>query len=197
MRDDEIISTGYPFKCAIFHDNEEYVCYLSEHEKRQDVVSKFMESIMGDKFEPSEDYGVSIVHKGSKLGADVEIFQIFLQKFINNVLLYHSKKNDESYKSLLKSIKPSRETSRNITIADVEDEDDEKNTSCKQRLNFNLIKDHIASYVMTMISVKSTTPIELEKLCLLKPKITEIEDLFKMTEKDNRKLINLLFVSDK
>ena len=40
-------------------------------------------------------------------------------------------------------------------------------------------------------------PIELEKLCLLKLKITEIELLFKMTEKDYRKLINLLFVSDK
>ena len=41
-----------------------------------------------------------------------------------------------------------------------------------------------------------TNPIELEKLCLLKLKITEIELLFKMTEKDYRKMINLLFVSD-
>ena len=63
-------------------------------------------------------------------------------------------------------------------------------------MNFNLVKDHIESYVMKMISVKMPNPIELEKLCLLKLKITEIELLFKMTEKDYRKLINLLFVSD-
>ena len=63
-------------------------------------------------------------------------------------------------------------------------------------MNFNLVKDHIESYVMKMISVKMTNPIELEKLSLLKLKITEIELLFKMTEKDYRKLINLLFVSD-
>ena len=48
---------------------------------------------------------------------------------------------------------------------------------------------------MDIISDKSTDPIELEKLCLLQPKITEIEDLFKMTEKDYRKLIDLLFVN--
>ena len=49
---------------------------------------------------------------------------------------------------------------------------------------------------MKMISVKITNPIELEKLCLLKPKIAEIKLLFKMTKKDYRILINLLFVSD-
>ena len=47
-----------------------------------------------------------------------------------------------------------------------------------------------------MISVKSTNPNELEKLRLLEPKIKEIENLFKMTEKDYRNLINLLFVND-
>ena len=29
MRDDEMMSVGYPFKCAIRYDNKEYVCYLS------------------------------------------------------------------------------------------------------------------------------------------------------------------------
>ena len=48
-----------------------------------------------------------------------------------------------------------------------------------------------------MISVKMTNPVELEKLCLLKLKITEIEHLFKTTEKDYRKFINLLFVSER
>ena len=47
-----------------------------------------------------------------------------------------------------------------------------------------------------MIPVKSTNPIKLEKLCLLKSKIAEIERLFQMTENDYRSLIILLFISD-
>ena len=58
-------------------------------------------------------------------------------------------------------------------------ENDVKNTSSRQRLDFKLVKDHIESYVMSIISVQSTNPIELEKLCLLKSKIAEIELLFK------------------
>jgi len=50
---------------------------------------------------------------------------------------------------------------------------------------------------MDMIAIKSTDPIELEKLCLLESKISEIEDLFQVTEKDYRKLIDLSFVSHK
>ena len=50
---------------------------------------------------------------------------------------------------------------------------------------------------MDMITIKSTDPIELEKLCLLESKISEIEDLFQVTEKDYRKLIDSLFVSHK
>ena len=49
MRDDEMINTDYPFKCTTRYDNEEYVCYLSENDKIQDVVSKFMETILGKK----------------------------------------------------------------------------------------------------------------------------------------------------
>ena len=63
-------------------------------------------------------------------------------------------------------------------------------------MNFKLVKDHIKSYVMSTISIKTTNPIELEKLCLLKSKIAEIELLFKMTENDYRKFVSLLFVSD-
>ena len=48
---------------------------------------------------------------------------------------------------------------------------------------------------MDMIAIKSTDPIELEKLCLIESKISEIEDLFQMTKKDSRKFIDLLFVS--
>ena len=49
---------------------------------------------------------------------------------------------------------------------------------------------------MSTISIKMTYPIELEKLCLLKSKIAETELLFKMTEKNYRQFITLLFVSD-
>ena len=108
-----MISTGYPFKCATLHDDEEYVCYLSEHDKSQDVVSKFMESIMGDKFEPSKDYGARIIHRGTQLGSDDEIFSIFSKKFANNnVLLHFTKKNEGSGKLLLKSIEFPRKNSK-------------------------------------------------------------------------------------
>ena len=50
MRDDEMIIAGYPFKCVTQYDNEEYFCYLSEDDKIQDIVSKFMEMILGKKF---------------------------------------------------------------------------------------------------------------------------------------------------
>ena len=119
MRDDEMVDAGYSFKFATIHEDEDYVCYLSKHDKSQDVVSKFLESIMGDKFKPSEDYGVSVIHKGSKLDADVEIFGFFTKKFINKVLLHHSKKKDMIHKSLLKTIEPFRETSKKNTIVDV------------------------------------------------------------------------------
>ena len=60
-----------------------------------------------------------------------------------------------------------------------------------------LVNDHILSYVMDVISFKSTDSLELEKLYLLVTKITEIDDLFKITETDYRKLINLLFENNK
>ena len=50
---------------------------------------------------------------------------------------------------------------------------------------------------MNIIAIKSTDPIELEKLCLLESKLSDIEDLFQVTEKDYRKLIDLLFVNHK
>ena len=43
MRDDEMVSAGYSFKCVTQYDNEEYF-------KIQDIVSKFMEMILGKKF---------------------------------------------------------------------------------------------------------------------------------------------------
>ena len=48
-----------------------------------------------------------------------------------------------------------------------------------------------------MIAIKSTNPNELEKLCLLESKISEIESLFQVTEKEYCKLIDSLFVNDK
>ena len=76
MRDDEIISADYPFKCVTLHDNEEYVCYLSEHNKIKDVVSTFIESIMSNKFEHSKYYEARIVHRRKPLGPVSEIFKL-------------------------------------------------------------------------------------------------------------------------
>ena len=47
MRDDELISAGYPFKRANRYDNKEYFGYLSEDDKMQDVVSMFVEIVFG------------------------------------------------------------------------------------------------------------------------------------------------------
>ena len=112
MRDDEMKDAGYSFQFSTIHEDEEFVCYLSKHDKSKDIVSKLLESIMGDKFNPSKDYGVSVVCRGKKLGADDDISGIFTMKFVNIVGLYFSKKNDITQKSLLKSIEPVRETSQ-------------------------------------------------------------------------------------
>ena len=58
-----MISASYLFNCATRYDNEEYFCYLSEDDKIQDVVSKFMETILGKQFKPLKDYGARIVHR--------------------------------------------------------------------------------------------------------------------------------------
>ena len=71
---------------------------------------------MGDKFEPSKDYGATIIHRGSKLGADDEIFLIFSNKFVNNVLLCYTKKNEESGKALLKSIELPRKNLKKLQL---------------------------------------------------------------------------------
>ena len=72
-----------------------------------------MESIMSDKFEPSKDYGARIIHRGTQLGSDDEIFSIFSKKFANNnVLLHFTKKNEGSGKLLLKSIEFPRKNSK-------------------------------------------------------------------------------------
>ena len=67
-----------------------------------------------------------------------------------------------------------RKRTQNFLIDDVEDENDINNSSSKQRLDFKLVKNYIVSYVMSMISVKSTNSIVLEKSCL--PKIKNSRD---------------------
>ena len=74
-------------------------------------------------------------------------------------------------------------------IDDVEDENNITKSRPKQRLANELVKIHIISYVLNVIPIKSTNPNELEKLCLLNSKISEIEYLFQMIENDYRSLI--------
>jgi len=66
-----------------------------------------------------------------------------------------------------------------------------------QRSKIRLVNKHILSYVMDLIAIKSTSPNELERLCLLESKISEIESLFQVTKKTYCKLIDTLFVNDK
>ena len=82
MRDDEMISEGYPFKCATRYDNEEFFCYLSEDDKIQDVISKFMEMMMGKKIQFSKYYGACIVHRGKQLRPVDEIFPFFRRSLL-------------------------------------------------------------------------------------------------------------------
>ena len=92
MRDDEMKDAGYSFQFSTIHEDEEFVCYLSKHDKSKDIVSKLLELIMGDKFKPSKDYGVSVLCKERKLGADVDISGFFTMKFVNKVGLYLARK---------------------------------------------------------------------------------------------------------
>ena len=156
MRDDEMKDAGYSFQFSTIHEDEEFVCYLSKHDKSKDIVSKLLESIMGDKFNPSKDYGVSVVCRGKQLGADDDISGIFTMKFVNIVGLYFSKKNDMTQKSLLKSIEPVRETSQK-KIVNLGEKIDQPTKIC-------LVNEHILSYVTDMIAIKSTNPNELEKI---------------------------------
>ena len=82
MRDNEILSSGYPFKSASRYDNEEYVCCLSENDKIQGVVSKLMETILRKKIKPSKDNCARIVHRGKRLCPVDEIFPIFRRRLL-------------------------------------------------------------------------------------------------------------------
>ena len=124
MRDDEMISTGYPFKCATRYDNEEYICYQSENDTIQDVVSMFMESILGNKFKPSKDYGVSIVHREKH--QLMRFFQFFRRR-MPIMYCYFSIKKKSISKLLFKSKELPQKNSKTITIDDVEDENSKSN----------------------------------------------------------------------
>ena len=52
MRDDKMISAGYPFKRATRYDDEEFIWNLGEVDTIQDVISKFMEIMVGKTFQP-------------------------------------------------------------------------------------------------------------------------------------------------
>ena len=109
--DDEMKAAGLSFQFSTIYEEEEYVCYLGKRDKSKDIVSQFLESIMGNKFQPTKDYGVSVICKGKQLGADDDISGIFTTKFVNNVRLFFSKKNDMIPKSSLKTIEPVQDSS--------------------------------------------------------------------------------------
>ena len=98
---------------------------------------------------------------------------------------------------LVKSNELSNKKPKRITIGVVEDEHNITKTSSKKRLANKLVNQHITSYVLDVITVKSTNHNELEKLCLTDSKLSEIEYSFKIKENDYRSLITLLFGTDK
>ena len=66
-----------------------------------------------------------------------------------------------------------------------------------QRSKIRLVNNHVLSYVMDLIAIKSASHDELERLCLLESKISEIESLYQVTKKTYCNLIDTLFVNDK
>ena len=69
-----------------------------------------------------------------------------MKKFANNVN-YFTEKNKRNNKLLFKENELPQKNSKKIAIDNVADENGIKISSSKQRLDFNLVKDHIASYV--------------------------------------------------
>ena len=76
---------------------------------------------------------------------------------------------------LVKSNELSNKKPKKITIGVVEDEHNITKTSSKKQLANKLVNQHITSYVLDVITVKSTNHNELEKLCLTDSKILEME----------------------
>ena len=66
-----------------------------------------------------------------------------------------------------------------------------------KRMANKLVKQHIASCMLEVITDKSSNHNELEKPCLTDSKISDIECLFKMKENYYRGLITSLFETDK
>ena len=110
MHDDEMINSGY--------DDEELFCYLSEVDINQDVISKFLEMVMGKTFQSSKDYGARIAHRGKESSLVDKIFPIFSKKFDNNVTLFFNKTNIRNNKSIVKSNELPQKDQNKITIDD-------------------------------------------------------------------------------
>ena len=104
MRDDEVINACYPLKCITRYDDEGFF-YLSEVNTIQDVISKFLEMVVGVIFLPSKDYGARIAHRGKESSLVDKIFPIFSKKFDNNVTLFFRKTVKRNNKLIVKSNK--------------------------------------------------------------------------------------------
>ena len=56
-------------------------CCLSEVDTIKDVISQFLEMVVGKSFKPSKYYGARIAHRGKALSPDNKIFPVFSKKF--------------------------------------------------------------------------------------------------------------------
>ena len=111
IRDDEMIVAGYIFKCFTIHEESDHICYLSKEDNCHDIISNFLKSIHGDKFNSSKDYGVSAIHSGVMLTADMKLLDIMSMKHANKISLLFSKKTTNRKKSRLKKIESIRKLS--------------------------------------------------------------------------------------
>ena len=77
---------GYPFKFVIFHENEEYFCFLQVDDTIKEMLVEFLQIIVGAKFSSSQDYGAKIIYTGKILPQETIIKDVFQTKKDNNVI---------------------------------------------------------------------------------------------------------------
>ena len=63
-----------------------FYCFLKDEDTIKDLISQFLEIIIGPTYKPFQDYGAQIMFKGSIRKSDQAIFPISSKKDKNLVL---------------------------------------------------------------------------------------------------------------
>ena len=107
MCGDEMKHIGHPFKCVTRYENEDYYCCLREVDTIKEILSQFLEIIMGNSYQSSKNYGARIAYKGATLSPDDKIFPILSKKIDNIVMLIFKPPIKRNSKFPIKSIERS------------------------------------------------------------------------------------------